>query len=150
MNHHGCSRTSRAGITISTRNLLRSGGWQELRMSPWVHHLRARNHSLWSWHELRLHHHLPSHLSLLRRHVLWVVGEAAELTHLRRSRSHKYWLIVLHLRGGVICDRNMTEPRRCEGLSRVGVHHAMIVVTVRGMRHRSMLWCMHLHRRHMW
>lgn len=106
--HHRRGGTSGTGVSVDPGDRLRSRWRHELRVAARIHHLRTRNHSLRTRYELRLHHHGTSHLALLRGHVLGVVGEATELSHLRRPR-HKDGLVVGHLCWRVVGDRHIAE-----------------------------------------
>lgn len=96
MGHHGCLWPR--AVTIRGRSGLRRAAWRhERRVASRIDDLRA-NHALRTRDEGCLHHHGTSHLSLLRSHVLGVVGEATVLSDLRcSSRPHEDSLVVRNL-----------------------------------------------------
>jgi hypothetical protein len=117
-------------------------------VSSGVEDLRTTNHALGTRHKVRLHHHRSTHLCLLGRHVLRIVGEAPELAHLWCSRAHINMLVVRDLTRGIdsrIRHSNLPRSRRRKRLRRVRVYHSMIIVSVRRVTSWSMLRSMHLH-----
>lgn len=153
MHHHGRRWSSRAGISICCcHRLWWASGRHELRMvCAGVHQVRARHHPLGSWDKLWLHHHRCAHLPLLRC-VVRVIREAPKLAQLRVAGTKEDWLSIWNLCAWVdlrVCHGQLSHARRSKGLSRVGVHHPVVIIAIWLVRHGSMLRSVHLHRRHM-
>ena len=120
VDHHRSRGSPRTRIAIGSRTWLRRPRWRhELGMVlSGIHHLRVGYHAMRPLHKLWLHCHRPN-LALLRRHITLILGVPTILSHLGISRSHKYRLVISHLRGVVntwICHRSRTGTRRGIGL----------------------------------